>query len=217
MALTQAEYGYQANMCMIAMMEFAAEDYKIDFEVAGVGVGVEGGFVNTHGLRAMKLDEAMHTDKDGWTKAVEEEHQRMIKNKVWMPVKLSKVTKGSKVLTSTWACKLKSKGKKRACINGRGYEQVDGVHYDGTSIHAPVTNEVSMPIIMKEKIYMRVPQGFEKYYPANVVLLLFKTIYATKQAAMVFWKKLLKFMMDIKHECNGADSCLYFKWTLVGL
>eukprot|EP00957_Ditylum_brightwellii_P158154 12037908-Ditylum_brightwellii.AAC.1 len=64
-----------------------------------------------------------------------------MKNLVWMPVKLSEVPKEAKVLASTWACKLKSNRTKRACINGRGYEQVDGVHYDGTSIHAPVTNE----------------------------------------------------------------------------
>eukprot|EP00957_Ditylum_brightwellii_P157725 12005311-Ditylum_brightwellii.AAC.1 len=40
------------------------------------------------------------------------------------------------------------KWNKRACINGHGYEQVDGVHYDGTSIHAPVTNEVSVRIVI---------------------------------------------------------------------
>eukprot|EP00957_Ditylum_brightwellii_P127504 9723610-Ditylum_brightwellii.AAC.1 len=65
----------------------------------------------------------------------------MVKNLVWMHVKLSEVPKGTKSLTSTWACKLKSHGTKRASINGRGYEQVGGVHYDGMSIHAPVTNE----------------------------------------------------------------------------
>eukprot|EP00957_Ditylum_brightwellii_P157826 12012722-Ditylum_brightwellii.AAC.1 len=89
----------------------------------------------------MKYNEAMKTDHEGWEKAVEEEHDRMVKNLVSMSVKLSEVPKGAKVLTSTWACKLKSNGTKRARINGRGSEQVDGVHYDGTSIHAHVTNE----------------------------------------------------------------------------
>eukprot|EP00957_Ditylum_brightwellii_P027315 2064978-Ditylum_brightwellii.AAC.1 len=96
----------------------------------------------------MKYDEAMKTDHEGWGKAVEEEHDRMVKNLVCTPVKLSEVPKGAKVLTSTWACKLKSNGTKRVRINGHGYEQVDGVHYDGTSIYAPLTNEVSVRIMM---------------------------------------------------------------------
>ena len=68
----------------------------------------------------MKLDEAMVTDAQGWANAVKEEHKQMIANDVWRPVKRSKVPKGAKILTSTWACKLKSNGTKRARINGRG-------------------------------------------------------------------------------------------------
>eukprot|EP00957_Ditylum_brightwellii_P031667 2401616-Ditylum_brightwellii.AAC.1 len=143
----------------------------------------------------MKYEEAMTADEKGWTKAVEEEHQRMVGNNVWRPVKLNNVPKGAKILTSTWAYKLKSNGRKRARINGRGYEQVDGLHYDGSSIHSPVTNETSVRIVMtlalmagwvgrindvkgaflkgnldkdKERMYMKVPQGFEKFYPLRV-------------------------------------------------
>eukprot|EP00957_Ditylum_brightwellii_P116453 8882893-Ditylum_brightwellii.AAC.1 len=71
----------------------------------------------------MKYDEAMATNKAGWEKAVEEEHQQMITNKMWHPIKLSKLPKGKKILTTTWACKLKLNGRKRACLNARGYEQ----------------------------------------------------------------------------------------------
>jgi hypothetical protein len=39
-------------------------------------------------------------------------------------------------------------------------------------------------------IYMEIPQGFEKYYPKNAVLLLLKTIYGLKQAALAFWREL---------------------------
>jgi hypothetical protein len=35
---------------------------------------------------------------------------------------------------------------------------------------------------------MYIPEGFEKWYPSNVVLLLTKTLYGLKQAAMQFWK-----------------------------
>ena len=52
------------------------------------------------------------------------------------------------MLTTTWACKLKSNGRKRARINARGYEQIDGIHYDESSIHAPVTNDTSARFII---------------------------------------------------------------------
>eukprot|EP00957_Ditylum_brightwellii_P016973 1279669-Ditylum_brightwellii.AAC.1 len=72
----------------------------------------------------------------------------MVDNKVWIPVKVEDMPPGAKVLTSTWACKLKSNSTKQARINGRGYEQVNGVHYDSTVIHAPVTNENTIHIVM---------------------------------------------------------------------
>jgi hypothetical protein len=39
------------------------------------------------------------------------------------------------------------------------------------------------------KVYMEVPQGFEQFYPKNCMLLLLKTLYGTKQAAMALWLK----------------------------
>jgi Reverse transcriptase (RNA-dependent DNA polymerase) len=39
----------------------------------------------------------------------------------------------------------------------------------------------------KHKMYMAVPKGFEKYYSSGMVLLLLKTLYGTKQAALQFW------------------------------
>eukprot|EP00957_Ditylum_brightwellii_P094324 7181621-Ditylum_brightwellii.AAC.1 len=65
-----------------------------------------------------------------------------------------------------------------------------------------------------ETMYMQVPEGFEKIYPAGVVLLLLKAIYGTKQAAMAFWKELLQCIQDMKNKRNGADPCLYYQWTM---
>eukprot|EP00957_Ditylum_brightwellii_P029359 2219313-Ditylum_brightwellii.AAC.1 len=218
----------------MAMLEYATEDCSVDFEVAGVGAGLGDGFQNTRELKPMKHNEAMAVDKAGWIKAVEEEHQRMVDNKVWRSMKLRELPKGTKVLTTTWACKLKSDGTKRACINGREYEQIDGIHYDGSSIHAPVTNDTSDRIVMvlafmaawigcindvkgaflkgeldqkKKRMVVKVLQGFEKYYPPDVVLWLLKAIYGTKQAAMGFWHKLLQCMRHMKYKRNGADPC----------
>eukprot|EP00957_Ditylum_brightwellii_P192976 14693200-Ditylum_brightwellii.AAC.1 len=89
------------------MLEYAKEDYIVDYEVAAIGAGLGGGFENTRQLKPMNYDEAMAMDKARWEKAVKEEHQQMITNKVWRPIKLSRLPKGTKILTTTWACKLK--------------------------------------------------------------------------------------------------------------
>ncbi len=69
-----------------------------------------------------------------------------------------------------------------------------------------------------EEIYMKVPQGFERFYSENAVLLLLKTIYGLKQAAMAFWKELLKAFYGMGYNKRSkADPCLYFGWTLTGL
>jgi hypothetical protein len=68
-----------------------------------------------------------------------------------------------------------------------------------------------------EKIYMEIPQGFERFYGKNSVLLLLKTIYGLKQAALAFWRELLKAFRHMKYGRSKADPCLYFRWTAFGL
>eukprot|EP00957_Ditylum_brightwellii_P155085 11805453-Ditylum_brightwellii.AAC.1 len=70
------------------MLEFALGDLQTDHEIGAIGAGLGGGFENTRQLKPMKYNEAMATDKEGWTKAVEEEHERMVANNVWRPIKL---------------------------------------------------------------------------------------------------------------------------------
>jgi hypothetical protein len=90
--------------------------------------------------------------------------------------------------------------------------KVEGVHYNGTSTHTPITNAGTIQIVLilmimadrqgqivdvkgafqhekfkdGEVIYMKVPHGFEKFYPDDMVLKLKKCIYGLKQAAMAF-------------------------------
>jgi hypothetical protein len=35
----------------------------------------------------------------------------------------------------------------------------------------------------QHKMYIKIPKGFEKFYPKDTILLLNKTLYGTKQAA----------------------------------
>ena len=48
---------------------------------------------------------------------------------------------------------------------------------------------------------------------SKVVLLLLKTIYGIVQAAMVFFKELLKAFQYLKYNRSTVDPCLQFKWT----
>lgn len=188
-----------------------------DEEIACVGAGLGGGFQSTKELHVMKYKQAMKTkDKDMWTEAIFEEHDRMVKRQVWRTEPKKDVAKGAKILTSTWAMKKKASGRYRARLNARGYEQVDGQHYDSTNISSPVTNDATIRIVMiltiifgwtavlidvqgaflcgnfkdGEEIYMEVPEGFEKFYPSNVLLLLLQTIHGLRQAARAFWREL---------------------------
>jgi hypothetical protein len=84
---------------------------------------------------------------------------------------------------------------------------VDGVHYDKSSINLPVTNAVTICImlvlmlmaswirhltdvhgafllgkfIIGKVIYMEVRKGFRKFYPGDIVLRLLKCIYVLQQ------------------------------------
>ena len=69
----------------------------------------------------------------------------------------------------------------------------------------------------KEQIYMHVPKGFEEFYGSDELLQLLKAIYGMKQAAMDFWRELIKCMKDILCKRSGADPCLYFKWMVAGI
>ena len=237
-ALTSAERNYYE-----AMRAFPEEQFQ-GVEFACVGAGLGGGFENTEELRPLKYDEAMATeDKRAWERAVDEEYQRIKDYDVFKPIPRSNVPEGSKILTSTWSMKKKASGVFRARLTARGYEQVDGIHYDENAKSAPVVNGATINIVFilmlmagwvgelldvrgaflhgefekNRKVYMEVPQGFEKHYKGNVVLLLLKTLYGTKQAAMAFWRKLVEAFHKIGFNRSKADPCLYFSWTSDGL
>lgn len=208
-------------------------------EIACVGAGIGGGYHDTAELKVLTYREAMaSSNRAEWLAATEEEHKKMKKYQVWIPKKLALVSKGAKIIDAIWAMKMKANGVFRARLVGRGYKQVDGQHYDSSSISSPVTNDITIRIILllmimmrgdgrvcdvqgaflhgkfhdNEEIYMRIPEGFEKYYGKDEVLLLNRTIYGLKQSARAFWRELLKAMNSMGFERSAADPCLYFKW-----
>ncbi len=50
----------------------------------------------------------------------------------------------------------------------------------------------------------------EKHYSSTSVLLLKKLLYGFKQAAMQFWRLLLKIMKKIGCERSKVDPCMYY-------
>jgi hypothetical protein len=158
------------------------------------------------------------SDGERWKAEVENEYQQMVNCKVFKPAPKSDLPPRTKIIDSVWVMKKKSNGTLRGRINGRGFKQVKGQHYDGTTISSPVTNSATIRIVLvlmvmadmiahvvdvkgafshsefedDEKIHMKITKGFEKHFPAESVLLLLKCLYGLKQAAKAFWRQLLR-------------------------
>lgn len=205
-----------------------------------VGAGLDGG-VDMEKLKVMNFREAMASDDaDKWMEEVLNEKRRMDKFNAFTPVPRSELPANAKVLSTTWAMKLKANGTRRGRLNARGYEQQDGVHYFSDSIYAPVTNPAAIRIgctllamnpdyiaivldvegaflqgafLNGEKIYAEVPDGWESFYGGDDVLLMNVPIYGTKQASQCFYKAFVKGMVESKkYRRSKAQPCMFFEW-----
>jgi hypothetical protein len=118
-------------------------------EIACVGAGIGGGFGNTKELHIMKYKQAMATmDVKQWERAVDEEHDRMVKHRVWQAILIKDIPQAVKIMMSTWAMKKKANGTFGVQLNARGYEQIDGVHYNSHNTSTPVTNDATIWIVL---------------------------------------------------------------------
>ncbi len=108
--------------------------------------------------------------------------------------------------------KQKSNGTLCERINVWGFKQVKGQHYNASSISVPVTNGMTIKLVLTlmlanggiahvvnvkgaflhskfdngEKIYIKIPLVFEEFYDNNTVLLLKKCLYRLKQLTIAF-------------------------------
>ncbi len=74
------------------------------FEVANVGAGVGGGFINMQELWVMMYSKAINEpDEERWKAEVENEYQRMVNCKVFKPVLKSDLPPKTKNIDSVWA------------------------------------------------------------------------------------------------------------------
>jgi hypothetical protein len=72
----------------------------------------------------------------------------MLDHKVFQTIACEEVPRGSKILTSTWAMKKNANGVHQARLNARGYEQVDGEHYNEDAKFAPVVTDATIHIVL---------------------------------------------------------------------
>ena len=71
-------------------------------ELALVGAGIGGGFVNTNELKVVNYREAMQSpDKDAWEEEIMNEYERFKKFNVVTVVSCSELPKNAKVLSTT--------------------------------------------------------------------------------------------------------------------
>ncbi len=72
----------------------------------------------------------------------------MLANKVFEVVLQKDLPPGTKLIDSVWAIKKKSNGTLCGHMNAKGFKQVEGQHYDGTTISSPVTNSATSRIVL---------------------------------------------------------------------
>ena len=239
MGMTAAETKYYEAMKELRCCTDDPEQQQHELGLVGAGLGE--GIDNTRELKVLSYAEVMERpDRPRWDESVGG-HQRMEDNGVFEAVPVSQVPANADVIDSTWAMKKKASGVYRARLAAQGFKQLAGVSYDPRDIMSPVLHEITVRIMLvlmimalwhteiidvkgaflkasfdpKHKVYMESPEGFEKFYPKNVLLLLKKTLYGVKNAAKAFWLVLLKIMASIGLLRSKADPCLYYTWDAV--
>ena len=88
------------------------------------------------------------SNKGKWLESMDEEKGRFDKHKVVEAMPHSQVPEGTRIMTSTWACKKKSNGTYCTQLNLHGFLQVEGEHYDAHSISSPVVTIITIHIVL---------------------------------------------------------------------
>jgi hypothetical protein len=104
--------------------------YTLEAKALFVGTVIGEGIGHTGELQRVKYKKAMSgTEKKKWMQAIEQEHNKMIQNSVWIPVKLNNLPPTIKPLSTTWVLKKKANGDFRARITAQGFLQEEGAHF----------------------------------------------------------------------------------------
>ena len=87
-------------------------------------------------------------DKNEWMNSINEEHNRMLKNKVWMVVKKKDVPKNADTIDSTWAMKKNANVQYHARLAALGFKQTYGKSFEYHDISSPVVHDITVCIVL---------------------------------------------------------------------
>jgi len=174
-------------------------------------------------------------DRDKWMSSCMDELNAHIKNGTW---KLAELPEGDRAIGSRWVLKIKrtedgSVERFKARLVAQGFSQRPGWDYFenfAPTIRLAVVRAIfalaavedleceSVDITtaflngdLEEKIYMKLPDGFEQYSPSGKRLyaLLCKAIYGLKQGARQWYLKLSEVMQQIGFSKVRNEPCVY--------
>lgn len=174
-------------------------------------------------------------DKDKWVAACVDEINSHVKNGTW---KLVELPEDAKPIGSRWVLKIKrtedgSVERFKARLVAQGFSQRPGWDYlesFAPTIRLSVVRTIFALVAMEdlecesvdittaflngdleEKIYMKLPDGFEEYTPSGKRLyaLLCKAIYGLKQGARQWYLKLSEVMRQIGFSKVRSEPCVY--------
>ena len=185
------------------------------------------------------LSDALESPQsEEWKKAINEEYQSLVENNTWTLVPASSVPKDRKPLTNKVVFKTKYNAdgtiaKRKARLVVKGYSQKKGIDYD--EVFAPVAHHETIRTllavsaarkwfihqmdvktaflnpILKEEIYMAVPEGMNNKGENGELLVckLNKSLYGLKQASKCWNDLLHQWMVDFGFNRCYSDPCLY--------
>jgi hypothetical protein len=177
--------------------------------------------------------------RDRYVEGIDKEQYKMSRNEVFEEVHVDDIPPGTKLSDSTWANKLRADGLTRCRLAIRGFQQIDGVHSDASDKAAPVVCDVTIRVMLilaimanrlawivdvegaflqgrfqnVEQIFMKIPDGFQKFYLSYVMLKLLRTLYGLAQSAIQFWRECRMAMDAMNMAKNAVDPCLFYQWA----
>lgn len=180
--------------------------------------------------------EAMrHPDKEKWTEAIHLELKSMDDRNVFQ---IAALPPGRKAIECRWVLKVKRDENNRivrhkARLVIKGFRQQEGIDY--TETFAPTVRMKSVKAllaiaaaedleiqqidfdtaflngVLKEDIFMKVPQGYRHHVPKGMVLKLVRALYGLKQAPRVWYKELEAMLLTLGYKPSRLDEGLFMK------
>jgi hypothetical protein len=180
--------------------------------------------------------EAMRrTDAKQWEHAMDDEFGSIEKHDCWelIPPPKRKGRRKTKIVGSRWVYNIKESGLHKARFVAKGYTQRWGIDYDET--FAPVAKYTSIRTLialaagskkrteihqmdvktaflngpLKERIYIRQPEGYEIPGKEDWVYLLKRSLYGLKQSNRVWYEDIAPALEGFDFEKCKADSSIF--------